>query len=66
MTAPKSSSIHLLRAGLRPRIGRATVYEISRLERVVQILGKGLLDQAVLAVDDGDHRRAVLLHYFYY
>jgi hypothetical protein len=32
------------------------------LERVVQIRGKGLLDQAVLAVDVGDHRRAILLY----
>jgi hypothetical protein len=32
------------------------------LERIVQIRGKGLLDQAVLAVDVGDHRRAILLY----
>jgi hypothetical protein len=28
------------------------------LERIVQIRGKDLLDQAILAVDIGDHRRA--------
>ena len=28
-------------------------------EHIMQILGKGLLDQAVLAVDVGDHRRAI-------
>jgi hypothetical protein len=32
------------------------------LERVVQILGKGLLDQAVLTVDVGDHCRALLFY----
>jgi hypothetical protein len=31
-------------------------------ERIVQILGEGLLDQAILAVDVGDHCRAILPH----
>jgi hypothetical protein len=35
-------------------------------EHIVQILGKGLLDQAILAVDIGDHYRAVPLQYGYY
>src|SRR5262249_9422695 len=30
-------------------------------EHIVQILGEGLLDQAVLAVDVGDHYRAICL-----
>jgi len=36
------------------------------LERIVQIRGKGLLEQVILAVDVVDHRRIMLLHYFYY
>jgi hypothetical protein len=32
------------------------------LERVVQLLGKGLPDQAVLTVDVGDHCRALLFY----
>jgi hypothetical protein len=32
------------------------------LERIVQIRGKGLLDQAVLAVDVSDHYCAILLY----
>jgi hypothetical protein len=32
------------------------------LERIVQLLGKGLPDQAVLTVDVGDHCRALLFY----
>ena len=35
-------------------------------ETIVEVVREGLLNQPVLAVDIGDHCRAVLSHYFYY